>query len=430
MVTSSPGTATIFFGISSFQALAMFRRGLFYSYLSIYLRHFLGMSVTETTLFATLPMVMNIAFQAFVWGPYSDRTQLRRTLIMAGEILAGGGTVVVWYAHTLAASPIAAGYAVIIGLSVVEIFWSMSNVGWSALISDLYPESDRNAVQGKLSSIGGVGRMVGVWIGGLLYDGLDGLTPGWGFAHGALFFVAAVVMFLSVLPMAMVPEGGVTSRGGPGDDGAGKMTDGDALVFYWFLAAMIFINFGRNAVAIIMTQYLVLPSGFDVSSRALSHIVNAQSLAIIIGGLFTGWWGRRFGDGDILIASSLAALATLIIFAYTDSLTMIVVSNFLRGLTEVSIMAASYAVASVLIPPARRARLFAVFNATFFLSWGLAGTLIAAPVADLLMTLGRSELYAYRMSFVASAGVTAIGVLILAWMRYGPMNAHLTAHRS
>ncbi|MBL7180813.1 MAG: hypothetical protein ABIK98_06895 [Pseudomonadota bacterium] len=57
----------VFFGLSSFEMLAMFRRGLFYAYLSIYLRHYLGMSVTETTLFATLPMVANVCCQTFVW---------------------------------------------------------------------------------------------------------------------------------------------------------------------------------------------------------------------------------------------------------------------------------------------------------------------------------------------------------------------------
>ncbi|MEZ4605125.1 MAG: hypothetical protein R2861_17475, partial [Desulfobacterales bacterium] len=71
-------SAKVFWGISSFQALAMFRRGLFYAFLSIYLRYFLGLSVTETTLFATLPMVFNILAQTFVWGRLSDRRQLRR----------------------------------------------------------------------------------------------------------------------------------------------------------------------------------------------------------------------------------------------------------------------------------------------------------------------------------------------------------------
>ena len=59
----------MFLNVSSFQVLAMFRRGLFYSYLSIYLRFFLGLSVTETTFFATFPMILNVLFQTFVWGP-------------------------------------------------------------------------------------------------------------------------------------------------------------------------------------------------------------------------------------------------------------------------------------------------------------------------------------------------------------------------
>ena len=75
-------------GISSFQILAMFRRGLFYSFLSIYLRFFLGMTVTETTFFATFPMIVNVLCQTFLWGKVSDKTQKRRTLIIVGELSA------------------------------------------------------------------------------------------------------------------------------------------------------------------------------------------------------------------------------------------------------------------------------------------------------------------------------------------------------
>ncbi len=169
-----------FWNISSFQILAMFRRGLFYSYLSIYLRFFLGLSVTETTFFATFPMILNVLFQTFVWGPVSDKFQLRRTLIILGEVSAAISTSLVWYVHTLPENNQAAGYAIIIGLSIVEIFWSMSNVGWSALLSDLYPQHKRAGIQGRLSSIGALGRMIGVWIGGLAYDGLSQFYEGWG----------------------------------------------------------------------------------------------------------------------------------------------------------------------------------------------------------------------------------------------------------
>ena len=105
-----------FIGLSSFQILAMFRRGMFYTYLSIYLRDFLKLSVTETTLYATLPMIMSVIFQNLVWGPLSDKFQRRRFLIILGEILAGIGTISVWAIHFFVTDLFIAGYVIIIGL--------------------------------------------------------------------------------------------------------------------------------------------------------------------------------------------------------------------------------------------------------------------------------------------------------------------------
>lgn len=408
----------VFLGISSFQMLAMFRRGLFYSYLSIYLRHFLGLSVTETTLFATLPMVMNIVFQTFVWGAFSDKYQLRRTLIISGEILAGFGTVLVWYGHTLTGNLSLAGYVIIFGLSMVEIFWSMSNVGWSALISDIYRQEDRNAVQGRLASIGGIGRIAGVWIGGVLYDGLGLKYNGWGFYEGALFFVAGAAMFISVIPMIFVPEGGIRREM---EDvflpkiGASASAE---KIFTIFIMAMIFINFGRNSIAIIQSQYLVLGSGFAVSSKVLSYIVNTQSVAMIITGLIAGWVGRKIGDGNSLLVGTALAVGSLFILAIAGNLGLIYLSNFLRGCSEVMVLASSYAFASVLIPPEKRAKLFSIFNATYFLSWGISGTFITGPITDILLACGASEVFSYQMAFVSSAVMTLVGFFIQGFLLF------------
>jgi MFS family permease len=396
----------------------MFRRGLFYSYLSIYLRHFLGLSVTETTLFATLPMVVNIVFQTFVWGAFSDKYQLRRTLIICGEVLAGFGTVLVWYAHTLTDTLILAGYVIIIGLSLIEIFWSMSNVGWSALISDIYRQEDRNAIQGRLASIGGIGRLAGVWIGGLVYDGFGLEYNGWGFYEGALFFVAAGAMFISIVPMLFVPEGGITYDRENTFIQQTHTLPSSEKVFMVFITAMVFINFGRNSIAVIQSQYLVLDSGFAVSSKVLSYIVNTQSAAMILTGLIAGWIGRKIGDGNSLMFGTAIAIGALIIIAVTDNLVLIYISNFLRGCSEVIILASSYAFASMLIPPEKRAKLFGVFNATYFLSWGFAGTIIAGPITDILLGYGKSEVFSYQMSFLSAAIMTLIGFIIHGFLMF------------
>ncbi len=393
----------------------MFRRGLFYAYLTIYLRHYLGLSVTETTLFATLPMTMNIMAQTFVWGRISDRFQLRRTLIILGEVLAAAGTVGIWFLHRLPHSDLLAGYAVILGLTVVEIFWSMSNIAWSALVTDLYGAAERSRIQGRLSSMGGIGRMLGIWIGGLLYDGLGSYYAGWGFQEGWLFFLSAAVMIISTIPLRYLPEGGVRSAPIGLDPQAPTVSEVNTSVkvYLVFLTALVFINFGRNSVAIIFPQYLALKNGLAIDSRTLSYIINSQSLSIILFGWAAGWIGRHLGNAVALLSATAAAIAALLILVFSQSLPLIYLSSFLRGIGDVLVLACAYGYASVLIPPEMRARRFAWFNATFFLSWGLAGTLIAGPVVDTLVSLGKPEGFAYRTSFAVSAAITLAGLLLM-----------------
>ena len=403
-----------FLNISSFQILAMFRRGLFYSYLSIYLRFFLGLSVTETTFFATFPMILNVLFQTFVWGVVSDKFQKRRTLIIIGEISAAISTSLVWYIHTLPGSDYAAGYVIIIGLSVVEIFWSMSNVGWSALISDLYPEHQRVGVQGELSSIGAIGRIIGVWTGGLVYDGLSHFYEGWGFEKGLLFFIASGIMIVSTIPMFFAPEGGIKKntdrrRIEPKSSETGSISK----MFLIFLLAMLFINFGRNSVALTKSQYLSLEEGFNVSSSLLSYIVNTASAAILIVGLSMRKLSNHLKDEILLLIGAGFAILHLSGFILAENLAIIFIANFLSGASNVVILASSYSYASKLIPPEKIGKQFALFNATFFLSWGIPGTFITGPVIDYLINLGANQVFSYKMSFLAAAILVSVGVLIL-----------------
>lgn len=412
-----PKTTMYFLGLSSFEMLAMFRRGMFYAYLTIYLRHYLGLSVTATTLFATLPMLMNTFSQSFIWGRISDRFQLRRSLIMAGELLGALGTLALWFLHRMSDDPKLSGYIIIAGLTCVELFWSMSNISWSALISDLYPEKERGRIQGRLSSMGGIGRMMGVLIGGLLYNGLNTRYSGWGFHQGALFFVAAGVMVASTLPLLLLPEGGIskpvpTAKSKP--EVARHSMSGNLNVYLLFLLAMVLINFGRNSIAIIFPQYLSPASGLAVNSLTLSYILNIQSIAIICFGWFAGWICYRLGREIALLAGVVSAIAALLLLWLKVDLAWITTANFLRGIGDAIIMAAAYEIASVYIPPKKRASWFAWFNTTFFLSWGLPGTLLVGPLVDYLIAAGHSEPWSYRASFAAAAALACAGLLVQA----------------
>ncbi|MFX0106051.1 MAG: MFS transporter [Candidatus Hodarchaeota archaeon] len=397
-----------FVGLSSFQILVMFRRGLFYTYLSIYMRDFLLLSVTETTLYATLPMIMSVIFQNFVWGPISDKIQRRRLLIILGEIIGGSGTILVWGIHSIFANFYIAGYVIIIGLSGIEIFWSMSNIGWSALISDVYPPEDRNRIMGQLTSVGGLGRMIGILIGGYLYD------KGLGFRNGPLFFIASFVMFISTIPMLFAPEGGIYQTKFKSDEYIenNEKKSNYKIVFIIFITALVFINFGRNSISVPYSQYLILESGFNVDDVMLSYIANTRSLAVLIIGLTAGLLSKKLGHSKTLIFGIVSGIVALIITALTSSLFLIFIGSFLIGTADVIILASSYTIASKLIPEKLRAKRFGIYNTTFFLSWGLACTLITGPLIDLLILNGFGEIYAYQIAFIVSALITGIGLLI------------------
>jgi len=402
-----------FIGLTSFQMLAMFRRGLFYTFLSIYLRNFLKLSVTETTLYATIPMIMSVIFQNLVWGPISDKFQRRRTLIIMGEVLAGIGTISVWFIHSSIADLFIAGYVIIIGLACVEIFWSMSNIGWSALLSDLYPFKDRSRIMGNLTSLGGVGRIIGISIGGLLYDN------GLGFRNGPLFFVASFVMFISTIPMLFTPEGGINpiEKLEIASNNNDLNNENNTTIFIVFIIALIFINFGRNSIATTYSQFLTLESGLAVDSILLSFIANTRSIANIMIGFFAGLLSKKLGHAVALILGTSIGILAIIITAVSMNLPLIFTGSFLIGTADVLIMASSYTIASALMPPKKRAKLFAIYNTTFFLSWGLACTIISGPLIDFLISEGREEVFAYQVSFFAGAFICSIGLIIFIFLK-------------
>ena len=163
-------------------------------------------------------------------------------------------------------------------------------------------------------------------------------------------------------------------------------------------------------------QYLVLDDGFDVGSGLLGHIVNMQSAAILAGGLIMKRLSKRFTDEVLLVAGAAIAVVGLVGFAQARVIPVIFASNFLNGLADVVILASSYSYASRLIPPLYRGRQFTLFNATMFLSWGVAGTLIGGPIVDFLIGSGAGEVFSYRMSFVSAAALVVVGIVVLAFV--------------
>ena len=411
----------IFLGLSSFQILAMFRRGLFYTYLSLYLRFFLNLSVTATTLYGTIPMILSVIGQNFVWGPMSDRIQKRRIFIVIGELSAGIGLLLVWAIHNMFSNLQTSGYFVIFGLSIIEFFWSMSNIAWSSLVSDVYSPKKRSKVIGGLTSLGGLGQILGVLIGGVLYDGNGLKYDGYGFSEGPLFFIASAIMITSIIPMLLlVPEGGVKRSWNIPEQENNKNAEElensqkfSITIFLYFIFALFIINAGRNSISIVFSQYLTLETGIAANPKTLSYILNTRGIAMILMGLIAGKFSNKIGFRKTLVISALISALYLFIFSQVVRTEYIFIGTAIWGICDVLIGTSSYALASLLIPSEKRARLFGVYNASFFLSWGVGSTFIIGPVIDLLIKKNIPIDAAYRSAFLISSMITLLGLVLL-----------------
>jgi len=405
-----------FTGLSTFQVLTYFRRSIVYTFLSIYLRS-LGLSTTEVTLMATVGMIANALTQSFLWGNLLDKYRKPTEFVVMGEFLAGLGHIFMVFGYVVFLGMnqlVVAGYVIILALGGIEIFWSMSNVGWSTLVSELTEIDERKKLMGQFSIIGGFGGIGGAYLGGFLYD------SGGGFADGSIFYVAAVVMIFSsiivYLTVRLREEDKFKDSAEVGNNEKHSLSDLPSKLrvgYLIFIIALVFINFGRNSIAIITSLFLEDPTAFGATGTQIALYSNVGSIASMFAGLLVGSIVAKADDNRVMMSGVFLAIVGISWLIVTPSFAFALIASFLLGASHVVIESSSYSIVARMAPEAYRGRLFAYYNATFFLSWGIAATFIAGPIADILIGGGSSNADGYRGSFIAALVLIAIGIIVL-----------------
>jgi MFS family permease len=387
-----------------------------YTFLSIYLGS-LGLSTTEVTLMATVGMIANALTQSFLWGNLLDKYKKSKEFVVAGEILAGVGHIfmVFGYIFFLGMNQlVVAGYVIIFALGGIEIFWSMSNVGWSALVSELTDIDERKKIMGQFSIIGGFGGIGGAYLGGVLFE------SGLGFANGSIFNVAAVVMIFSGIIVYLSIR--IREEKETQDSDKSESTENPPLSdlprqlrmgYLIFIVALTFINFGRNSIAIITSLFLADPTAFAASGGEIALYSNVGSIAAMIAGLIVGSVVAKSEDSRVMMFGVVLSMCAIFWLIFTPTFALALIVSFLIGASHVVIESSSYSIVAAMAPEEYRGRLFAYYNTTFFLSWGIAATFVAGPVADILITQGLSNADAYRGSFIAALVLITIGIVVL-----------------
>jgi MFS family permease len=405
-----------FFNLGLFEFLTFLRRGVFYSFMINYLFTLMN-SVTSTAALGTLNMIASSLGQNLLWGKICDRQKVRARLIMTGETIAAGAYIAVFLVHTELinlGTPYMAGLAIIFGLSILEFFWSMSDVGWAALLTDVTTPSIRGRVIGGMNFIASLGRMVGILFAGFLYG------EGEGFRNGTIFYIVTALLLTGAGLMALTSRTmkprqthslqptGLEAQ--PQETEPNTQNQGG---YNLFLLSMIMIVLGAACTSQIFLLFIKLPQGLNFTDTQMSLVLSAWSVGGMVASLAAGRLSDRFGRTKILLFGLILAVITPLLYASASDTSLMALVYGLNGVSFWTVQTVGLVFAGDLIPRDRRGRLLSRFNTVLALSWGPAGFLIGGPLADLQVSLyGRSPYAAYINVFFVSSTIVLIGTIL------------------
>jgi len=406
-------------GLWSFQFLTFLRRGVFYTFMYIYLFGLMG-NVTTTAALGTLTMLMSTAGQNMVWGRISDRYRLRAKLVVLGEMLAGIAYIVVFLIHRSFvdwANNIAAGLTLIVGLAILEFFWSMSDVGWSALLTDITTPQIRGAFIGTFNFVASLGRMTGILAAGFLYGGGSGFRQGTIFyVVTAMLFTGAVIMWFSSKSLEKTSKSAVVSQKTTSEISPQKKSGsgvyGDEKVYVWFLVSLTVVILGSSSVNQIFPLFLQLrDGGLNASDVEVSLILTAFTIGGMTASVLGGRLADKIGRVKVILTGLLLAVATPLAYGVVPNVSLMAIVYGLNGVSFMLVQTAGFAFAGDTIPEHRRGRLLSRYNAVIALSWGPAGLLIGGPLADFqtgVLDFARSV--AYTNAFIVDSLLVLLGM--------------------
>jgi MFS family permease len=407
-----------FFNLSVFEFLTFLRRGVFYTFMIYYLYKLMN-TVTSTAALGTFTMIASSLGQNLLWGRICDKYKVRAKLIVVGETIAAFTYLMVFLIHRSlinSGNNFAAGLAIISGLSVLEFFWSMSDVGWAALLTDITTPEIRGRVVGSMNFIASLGRMVGILYSGFLYLG------GEGFENGTIFYVVIIMLLIGAALMALTSRRIGTTRALSQRATAAKTEPREneqdiqsEKPYHWFLASLIIIVLGAASINQIFLLYLQLPQGLNFTDAQVTFVTSAWTVGGMIASLGAGRMSDRFGRSKVLLLGLSLATVTPVFYLYASTVPSMAFIYGLNGVSFWTIQTVGFVLAGDLIPKHRRGRLLSRYNAVIALSWGPAGILIGGPFADLqVQRLGMSPYTSYANAFYAASIIVAVGTVLFA----------------
>lgn len=378
----------------------------------IYLYTLMG-TVTLTALLGTFNMIASTLGQNLIWGRVADKYKLRAKLVVIGESLAGFFYIGVFYTHRYflnVSNSFAAGLAIILGLSTLEFFWSMSDVGWAALLTDITTPDIRGSTVGTLNFIGSIGRLIGIGFAGFLYNN------GAGFSEGPIFYVVSVMLFSGSLVMLIssrIEKSPTTVDAEFGEESPKEDAEDERRLYRWFFASLAVVVLGTTSINQVFLIFLRLPEGLNASDPEVSLILTMWTIGGMMASVLSGRLADKIGKARVLLCGFALAAATPLLYGVVPNVPSMGVAYGLSGVASWMIQTVGFALIGDMIPSTHRGRLFSVYNAIMSLAWGPAGLLVGGPLADMQTEIvGLRRHTAYSNTFIASSTITLAGTIL------------------
>ncbi len=373
-----------------------------------------GLSAVVTGFIMSLDNIAAVFIQPWI-GIKSDRTRTRwgrrMPFIMVGAPLAVAGFISIPYMVKLVPvelsgqlSQLKVPFALLIlALGLTLLAAAIYRTPAIALMPDIVPSKFRSQANGIINLMGGIGVVIGLFAGGMLFD-IDIAMP---FIVGG-----AVVLISSAIVVFAIKEPDV-----PAEDASEKQNrlldnlrevwhDDDRSVLFLLLA--IFAWFvAYNALETFFTSYAT--SVLNVTAGRASQLFTIAGGVFILFAVPAGYLAGKFGRKRTIIAGLSGFVLAVLLIAFTHNISSVTVALVMVG--------ASWALVNInslpmVVDSVPQTKLGTYTGLYYFASMSAA---IVGPIA-----IGQTvDLFGYRSMFWAAALALALAAILLSRVTKG-----------
>ena len=121
---------------------------------------------------------------------------------------------------------------------------------------------------------------------------------------------------------------------------------------------------------------------------------------------------KKFGDWKFFLISPIVVIFCFIGFIFYPVMQIAFLFGAFIWVAQVTISSSAYGIISAKIPSEVRGKYFGYYNAVFFLSFGMGGTLVTGPISDILISDHFNAVLAYSYAYLGAAVLLIIGLVI------------------